>query len=476
MNTVVNTTINDLERVFQKQKVKAIEWRTSTAKERIHRLKKLQRYMLSHQKEIEQALHIDLRKHEVEAVMTEIYVANKEIKECIKHLKGWMKPKYVSTPLPLFTTSGKVVYEPKGVSLIIAPWNYPFFLQMGPFVNAIAAGNTAILKPSEMTPHVSSIVKKIISEVFEEEEAYVAEGGVEVSTALLEMPFDHIYFTGSPQVGKIIMNAAAKNLSSVTLELGGKSPVVVDKKVNQKDAAKKIIWGKLTNMGQTCVAPDYLLVHEEIEKEFLDALQESMQKMYNADGKGIQQAEALSRIVNERHFDRIVGIIEDAIVKGAEVVCGGTWDRDDLYIAPTILRNVTEDMKVMQEEIFGPLLPVNTYKTLEEAIEIVDRREKPLAYYIFSKSRRAQKYLLNHSTAGSTAINETILQVAHPHLPFGGVNNSGIGKANGYYSFLEFSNQRSVLKQKVGLTNMSMLYPPYTPFSATMINTLKKWF
>jgi len=466
----------DLKHLFESQHLTSTSWRTSSNADRIVRLKKIGVWIKNHQQEIRDALKNDFGKPEPETDLSEIFPVTAEINHSIKNLKKWMTPKSVSTPLPMLGTSGSIYIEPKGRSLIIAPWNYPFNLSVGPLIAALAAGCTAILKPSEMTPHTSELISKMISEIFDPSEVAVVLGGIETSQALLQLPFDHIFFTGSPTVGKIVMKAAAEHLSSVTLELGGKSPAIVDEDADCKDAAEKLIWGKYVNCGQTCIAPDYLLVHESKLENLFSEMKVALQKMYDPDYKGIEKSPDMARIINDQHFNRLTENIEDALSKGALLVFGGDSDQLTRYIAPTILSNVSDEMLVMEEEIFGPILPVISYTTLGEAIAYVNSRPKPLALYFFGKNSEQTEKVLHETSSGNVVINDCVLHYLHMELPFGGVNNSGIGKAHGYYGFLAFSNEKGVLKQRIGLNNVTLLRPPYGIKAKQIIASLIKWF
>ncbi len=461
-----------LQHLFNEQKAYQQQWRRSTAAERIAKLQKLQKAVLANRQAIRDAVWKDFKKSPEEADISEIFPVTSAIKFVTSRLRRWMRPKRVATPLPLLGTSSRIHYEPKGVCLIIAPWNYPFFLAIEPLVSAIAAGNTAIIKPSEMTPHTSAIIQKIIDETFSKQEVAVVEGGVEVSTELLKLPFDHIFFTGSPQVGKVVMEAASKHLTSVTLELGGKSPVLIDESADLKDTAEKVVAGKLLNCGQTCIAPDYVLIQEKLKAPFLEAYQKAVEQLY---GSALEK-EQLTRIVNKSHFQRIQSLLEDATAKGAQIVQGGHANAEDCYIAPTVVDHTSEDMRLMQEEIFGPVLPIKTFGQVEEALQYIEQKPKPLAFYIFSRNKARTQHILENSSAGGTCINDTLIHILNTHLPFGGVNNSGIGKAHGHFGFLAFSNERAVLRQRIGLTSIKMLYPPYTPRIRKMIDLLMKWF
>ena len=476
MNTIVTTsqtsTFEEIDRVFEAQKANTQQIKNTTARARIAKLKALKQAIQASQTELQQAIYNDFRKSPEETDLSEVFIVFKAIDDACGHLKKWMRPKKVATPRALLGTSSRVVKEPKGVALIIAPWNYPFQLTIDPLVSAIAAGNTAILKPSEMTPHTSAYLKKLITQVFKEEEVALFEGDAEVAQHLLKKRFDHIFFTGSPMLGKIIMRAAAEHLIPVTLELGGKSPTVVDSTANIEDAADKITYGKFLNCGQTCIAPDYLLVHESVKDDLVNGIKKRIHRFY---GENVQASSDLTRIVNERHFNRLSSLLADATEKGAKVTEGGQTDASENYIAPTLLDNIDENMEVMQEEIFGPLLPIVTFKTLQEATDLINGKEKPLAMYIFSKSKANQQFLIQHTTAGGTTINDTLLHITNPYLPFGGVNNSGFGKTHGYYGFEAFSNERAVLKQRVGFTGIKLIYPPYNDKVRKYIKMFFKW-
>ena len=456
--------------VFQAQKANMQSLALTGANERKAKLQKILDWTLLHEIEIGQALSNDFKKNPAETNLGEIFGVVGEIKHLIKHLNSWLKPQSVPTPLNMFGTSAHVKFEPKGVCLIISPWNYPFNLSIKPLVQAIAAGNTVILKPSELTPNTSTLLKEMLSDLFDKNEVYVVEGDAQVSQILLNQPFNHIFFTGSPNVGKIVMTAAAKNLTSVTLELGGKSPCIVDETANIKKSAEKIAWGKFINNGQTCIAPDYILVHESVENELVHEMRNAINSMY---GKDAKVSEDYCRIVNNRHFNRLNELLSESIEKGANVAIGGQTDGLENYISPTILTNVDDSMRIMNEEIFGPLLPIVRYSTNSEAISHIRNREKPLAMYINSKKESNIKYFMDHSSAGGTVINDCVIHYGHTEIPFGGVNNSGIGKSGGIWGFTEFSNQRAVLRQKFG--TFKMIYPPYTPKVANLIRFFVKY-
>jgi aldehyde dehydrogenase (NAD+) len=456
------------------QKSSLLRLKNSSADERIEKLRKLQKYMLAHQQELFEALYEDFRKPTSEVIIAELLGVKREIDHMIANMRSWMKPQKVSTPLLLLGTQGHIQYEPKGLCLIIAPWNYPFNLAINPLVHAIAAGNAIILKPSELSEHTSSFIKKMITFLYDPSDVFCVEGDAQVSTFLLDQKFDHIFFTGSPAIGKIVMAAAAKHLTSVTLELGGKSPAIIGPSVDMDSSVQKITWGKYLNNGQTCIAPDYVFVHEKVHFQFLAGLENAINSFYNADSKGIENSNDYARIVNRRHFDRVVRLLDDAKEKGAKVIFGGELNPETNYISPTVLSQCTFDMAIMQEEIFGPILPVLTYRSEEEVIDYLSREEKPLALYVFSDDQVFNDFILKNTSSGSSVVNDCLIQFGHSSLPFGGVNNSGIGKSGGKFGFQEFSHSKAVLVQKTNL--LRFFYPPYTLRTKWLIEQVLKWF
>jgi aldehyde dehydrogenase (NAD+) len=461
---VDNHTEQAISSIFEAQKANAQNVAKSDTKQRKAKLRKILDWTLAHETEIGDALFADFKKNPAETNLGEILGVVGETKHLLKHLNSWMKPQSVPTPMNMIGSFAHVRFEPKGVCLIISPWNYPFNLSIKPLVQAIAAGNTVMLKPSELTPHTSALIKKMLTELFEENEVAVIEGDASVSSMLLEQTFNHIFFTGSPAVGKIVMSAAAKHLTSVTLELGGKSPCIVDETANIKDVAEKIAWGKFLNNGQTCIAPDYVLVQKNVENQLVDALKNAITKMY---GNDIKTSADYCRVVNNRHFNRLNNLLSEAVEKGAIVQAGGQTDGTENYMAPTLLTDVDDSMKIMQDEIFGPILPILSYENNEEAINYINNKEKPLAMYINSGKEKNIKYFMENTSAGGTVINDSVIHYGHTELPFGGVNNSGIGKSGGIWGFTEFSNQRAVLRQRFG--TFKMIYPPYTPFVSKLL-------
>lgn len=464
------------QEIFSKQQKTALRWRSSTLEERSARLTKLRTWIKENQDLIRQALWEDFKKPAAEVDLSEIFPVTSEINHTLKNLKDWMKPEGISTPLSMIGTSGKVYFEPKGTALIISPWNFPFNLAIGPLVSALAAGCPAIIKPSELSPATSDLIQKMVTTVFLPEEVAVFLGEVKVSQELLKLPFDHIFFTGSPAVGKIVMKAAAEHLTSVTLELGGKSPAIIDESADLNDAAGKLIWGKFVNCGQTCIAPDYILVHESLKERLIMELKIFLQKFYDPDFKGIEQSPDYARIIGPKHFERLNGYLADALSKGANLDFGGKTEESTCYIEPTLLSNIEKEMDVFQEEIFGPILPILTFTSIDEAIALINSKPKPLALYYFGNDTKNSKKVIEKTSSGNVVINDCVLHFLHNNLPFGGVNNSGMGKAHGHAGFLAFSHEKGVLKQRVGLNNVTLLRPPYGIKAKKIIESLIKWF
>ncbi|SHM75949.1 aldehyde dehydrogenase family protein [Mucilaginibacter sp. OK098] len=448
-----------ITQVFDAQQKNKYKLRLSSAKDRIKKLNKLKFVIKEHEEEIYAALHADLRKSKFESALTELIFTYSEIDFAIKNLNSWMNPRHAGKSVVNILAKNRIYYEPKGVCLIISPWNYPFQLMMSPLVSAIAAGNCAILKPSEYSSATSSIIAVIVEKAFDKNEIACFEGDESVSKALLKFPFDHIFFTGSTTVGKVIMEAAAQHLSSVTLELGGKSPVIIDETAVIKNAAKKIAWGKLINAGQTCIAPDYVLIHQSKLEEFIKYYKSSATDMFLDEDKRPDYS-SYAKIINLRHYDRLMSLIADALQKGADITWGGESVLPDQTIHPTVLTNLAGDSKIMQEEIFGPILPVIPYTDLEAAIEIINGKSNPLAMYIFSESKPNIKHLLKSTSSGGACINDVLIHISNPNLPFGGVNQSGTGSCHGFFGFKTFSHERAVVFQSA-INMSSLVYPPY---------------
>jgi aldehyde dehydrogenase (NAD+) len=405
---------------------------------RIEALTSLGNMIRSHETEIMSALKKDLNKSDFDSYISEMGILLEEIRFTLKHIREWTQPKKVKTALTQMGSKGYIYSEPFGVALIISPWNYPLQLALAPLIGAIAAGNCAVLKPSELTPETSKLMAELINKTFPEEYVAVVQGDADTTQALLKEKFDYIFFTGSVSVGKVIMEAAAKHLTPVTLELGGKSPCIVHHDANLKLAAKRIAWGKFINAGQTCVAPDYLYVHKDIKNEFIKTLKDSINVLY----EDIVKNGEFTRIVSERHFKRVT----DLLTSG-EILHGGNYSIDTLTIEPTVLGGVTWDDPVMQEEIFGPVLPVLEYDNEATMIHKINEHPKPLALYIFSESKEFQGTVLDSISFGGGCINDTVMHLSSPYLPFGGVGESGIGAYHGRGSFDVFSHQKSILKQ-----------------------------
>jgi len=466
----MSTTI---EALFARQQ--GARWRVAatSAGQRKAKLQALLGALMAHRAEAQAALAADFRKAPEEVDLTELYPVISELKDALRHLPRWMKPRRVPTPIGLIGSAGTIVHEPRGVVLIIAPWNYPIYLTLGPLVSALAAGNCAVIKPSEFTPHTNAFLRKLLAGLFPEEEVALVEGEAEVAQALLALPFDHIFFTGSPAVGKLVMKAAAEHLSSVTLELGGKSPVLVDADADLENAARKIAWGKCVNAGQTCVAPDYVLVHERVHDALVEALKRALVAFYGAEADTRRLCPDFARIIHDRHHTRLLRLLQDS--RGL-VVFGGENDPATRYIGPTLLTEVEPGSPIMQEEIFGPLLPILKVPDMEAAAAFVNARPKPLALYVFSGDRRNTEALIASTTAGGGCINDTLLHFAHTGLPTGGVNTSGFGKAHGRHGFEAFSNARGILRQRTRFSAIQLMYPPYTGFVRRLINLTLRHF
>ena len=421
---------------------------------RIEKLKKLRDVLKSEEEKVFEALKKDLMKSSFESYVTEVAMVYDEINMHIKNIKKWSKKRRVKTPLVQFPAKSFIQLEPYGVVLIIGPFNYPFMLTMDPLIGAIAAGNTAVIKPSESAPETSKILKEILEKVFDEK--YVLhinpERGKKVVEELLKEKFDYIFFTGSATVGKIVMKAASQYLTPVTLELGGKSPCIIDKDCKLELAARRIVWGKLLNSGQTCVAPDYLYVHKDIEEEFIKKLEEEIKNQF---GDNPLESEDYSKMVNEREFNRVLSYIDKE-----KLVFGGNYNRKTFQIEPTILKNVTWNDPVMEREIFGPIFPILPFEDLDEVIRLVNSKDKPLAIYYFSEDKNKIEKVLNSTSSGGVTINDTLVHVSSSYLPFGGVGNSGMGEYHGKYSFDLFSNKKGVMNRKTFL-DLKIRYAPF---------------
>ena len=439
------TVMSAIETALQSQR-KDISFRKE-------QLKKLRTAILEHEQEIFDALYADFRKPPFETFETEIGTVLNEIKDAVHNIKKWSKVKTARTPLTHLPGKSKIYSDPFGIVLIIAPWNYPFNLLMAPLIGAISAGNCAMVKTAPAAAATSAVVKKILNSIFPDEYVAVFEGGRSINTALLEKEYDYIFFTGGAEVGRVVLEAAAKHLTPCTLELGGKSPCIVADDADLKIAARRIAWGKFLNCGQTCVAPDYLLVSSRVKDKLLDLIIDETKKFYGDDPKS---SDHFPRIITDNHFDRI-----SRLLSSGDVIAGGQTDKSERYIAPTILDNVSLDDPVMQEEIFGPVLPVITVDSMDHAISIITARPKPLAMYLFTRNRKTKLKVLKETTCGGGCVNDTLMHFANGHIPFGGVGMSGMGSYHGEAGFRTFSHQKSIL-EKSNFFDNPFRYAPYS--------------
>lgn len=464
-----------IQELFDRQRANQAAVKRSTPSQRAAKLERLREAIVSREKQIYDALYADFRKAPLESEISEIVPCLAELKDAIKHVHKWMKPQRVPTPMTLVGTHSAIHYEPKGVVLIIGPWNYPFQLVIAPLIAAVAAGNCVIVKPSELTVQTSKLLVSLLADVFSPEEVAVVEGDHVETQKLLALPFDHFFFTGSTRVGKIVAEAAARHLASSTLELGGKSPAVIDDSADLPSTAKRIVWGKFVNSGQTCIAPDYVMVSEARQQQLVDELRGAIVELYGATEADRRASPDLCRIINTRNYDRLKKMLDDTVKAGAHIEVGGETDPGERYIAPTVLTNVRPDAAVMAEEIFGPILPILTYKHLDEVAPFITARDKPLALYVFARDQQAIDTIVNQTTAGGTCINNAVVHFANSNLPFGGVGPSGLGSYHGVYGFKTFSHERSVLQQG-RIDALKSVYPPYGASVSKMIKWMFKLF
>ncbi len=443
--------MQQIESIITKQRNFFKQGNTKEVAFRIKYLKRLEEVIRLNEKDILEALKKDLNKAPFEAYATEIGIVLEELRFTIKHLRGWATPRRVRTSLVNFISTSRVYPEPYGIALIISPWNYPFQLTLAPLIGAIAAGNCAVIKPSNESVNTSRVIEKLLKQVFDQEYVAVVQGGREANQSLLSQKFDYIFFTGSVAVGKVVMGAAANNLTPVTLELGGKSPCIVDETADLDIAARRIVWGKYVNAGQTCVAPDYLLVQRSVKAALLEKMKQYIPRFYEGSGNYNE----FPRIINEKHFKRLEGLIE-----GEKIIIGGERNLESKLFTPTILDQITWESRIMQEEIFGPILPVIEFQSLQEVVNKFNTLPKPLAFYYFTKSKSREKAMLKNASFGGGCINDTIMHLVSMYSPFGGVGDSGMGGYHGKASFDTFSHHKSVLKKSIHF-DMPLRYPPY---------------
>lgn len=450
-----------LQHIFELQQQHRHLVARTTATQRIAKLQRLHDAMLRYRDDIKAAMWQDFRKNGFETDLSELGIVNGEIRHAIRHLRSWMTAKRVGTPMVLFGTWSEIRYEPKGVCLVLAPWNFPFNLTLSPLISAVAAGNCVVLKPSEFVPACVEVMKKIVADCFSPEEVALVEGGVEVAQELLTLPFNHVFFTGSPVVGKVVMAAAAKHLASVTLELGGKNPTIVDESANLDTAAAKLAWTRTMNAGQSCVSPDYVLVHESVHDALVLKIGQKLMQFYGKTPGALLDCPDYCRIINDRNFLRIKGLVDEAVAQGATLAFGGNTDAATRYIEPTVLTDIPETATIWNEEVFGPVLSIRPYRTLDEAIAYINTKPTPLAMYMFSSRKRDIERVLAATKSGNVSLNDCEVHFYNAELPFGGLNNSGIGKSHGEFGFHEFINARGICHQNRIKPITDLFHPPY---------------
>ena len=458
-------TEKKLESLVEKQRAYFAEGKTLPIEGRIRALNRLEQALKNREEELCRALKADLGKSRIESYMCEVGLTLSELGYVKRHLRSWSRDKRVRTPLAQFHARSFTVQEPYGVVLVMSPWNYPVLLTLEPLIGALAAGNCCVVKPSAYSLETSAVMASILREIFPEEYVAVVEGGRQENQGLLAQKFDYIFFTGGVNVGKLVMEKASAHLTPVTLELGGKSPCVIDESANLKLAARRLAFGKYLNCGQTCVAPDYVLVHEKVKERFLEYVKEEITHMY---GRKPLENPDYGKIINRKHFDRLLGLIDES-----KLVFGGESSEETLQIAPSVLDRVTPEDAVMQEEIFGPLLPILTVRSMDEALAFVNARPKPLAFYIFTQNKSVEQMFLRRASFGGGCVNDTIIHLATSAMGFGGVGNSGMGSYHGKKSFETFSHEKSIVKKYTWL-DLPMRYQPYTKQKDKMIRTFLK--
>lgn len=458
-------TETKLRELVEKQRAYFREGKTLSVEARLDALARLKMAVRANEQEIHRALKEDLGKSATESYMCETGITLAELDYVKKHLRSWSRDRRVLTPLAQFHAKSFTVQEPYGVVLIMSPWNYPVQLTLEPLIGALAAGNCCIVKPSAYSPAVSAVIAKLLREIFPEEYVAVVEGGREENQGLLMQKFDYIFFTGGVNVGKLVMEKASAHLTPVTLELGGKSPCIIDESANLKLAARRLVFGKYLNCGQTCVAPDYVLVHQKVKEDFLSYVKKEIVRMF---GERPLENPDYGKIINRKHFERLLGLLDRE-----KLIFGGESDSETLRIAPAVLDNVTENDAVMQEEIFGPILPVLTVRSMEEALSFVNARPKPLAFYVFTQDKNVEQLFLRRASFGGGCVNDTIIHLATSAMGFGGVGNSGMGSYHGKKSFETFSHEKSIVKKYTWL-DLPMRYQPYTQGKDKLIRMFLK--
>ena len=467
--------MSDITTKFANLQSSRLKLRNSSGIERAAKLKAIWEATKARKEDLFVATRKERGTHDLD-VAAELMMIKGEIEFAAKNVAGWMKPEKVRNSLATMGKRCEIRRQSKGVVLNIAAYNAPTAEAIVPAVAAISAGNAIAIKTSEYAPFSAQIIQEIFNEALPTDEAEVFHGGADVAQELLALPFNHIYYTGGMAVGKIVMKAAADNFASITLEMGGKSPVIIDKSADIENAATKLAWGRIMNAGQVCIGPEYVLIHESKREEFLRLITQKMNEQYNSEGTGFQNSEYVPRIINERHHARIKGLIDDALAKGATLVCGGGSDAADRFIEPTVLTDMTEDMKIMQEEVFGPVLSVLPFSTRQEVLDSIERRPTPLALYIYAKDNDFTEFFLNNTSSGSAVVNNNCIQSGtNPRLPFGGVGTSGMGRVGGYEGFKSMSNERSVVHQPLDrFRDILMQLPPYSErYSNLIMKALK---
>jgi aldehyde dehydrogenase (NAD+) len=470
----LETDASTIQALFDAQAATALALRASQPAERRAKIVRLRDAILARRERWYAAFHTDLRKPAVEVELTELLPVVDEAHLALKKLAKWMKPRRVLPTLTTLGTTARVLYQPRGRCLIVGPWNYPLNTVLGPLVSAVAAGNAIIIKPSEFTPNVNRVIDEVVREAFDPAEVTLIHGGAATAERLLALPFDHVFFTGSPAIGKLVMAAAAKHLGSVTLELGGKSPAIVDASANVEAAVELLVWGKFTNAGQTCVAPDHLYVHRSVAARFVEHWRKVVATRFGQTPEVVVSSPDLGRMISVRHARRVVDLLEDARALGARVIDGGQHDCERRYVAPTLISEVPEKARIESEEIFGPLMPLRLFDDLDEVIQRINAAPKPLALYVWSSTREHIDSIVARTSSGGLCLNHCMQQYAHSGLPFGGINHSGIGSAHGHYGFKAFSHERAFL-QAAPVMTLKLFFPPYSKRKLALSRWLVDW-